>query len=276
MNYLIKTEGEVQEVHIRQDAYVIEANSEEEAQEIAIKKFKKNYNSINEEVSLREMGNKHRNAILAIIFMSIALLISFIPFETERSFLFLIRWTETISLSPELISTLVGTIVYALFVIRFKGIKETMSSAIDITLCVLSIFLFSSILNLSLLGDEMKLFSIIPIPKQVIYLLLLLGTIFTWMKMKLLGIICIITTTLISVANICVYSEAMGIFGVIYAISAFLGFMYHLSIEPQVLIRLPGIWHSVKKKSANIKEEFVEAGNEIKEVADKIKDIFKL
>ena len=63
---------------------------------------------------------------------------------------------------------------------------------------------------------------------------------------------------LVAVSNILVANEAMKIWGVVYVLSAFMGILLYLSIEPAVLESFPKIRKSFSNMFKATKKEFVE------------------
>ncbi len=260
MKYLVNAKGEITKLH--NEVYVVSADSKEEAQEIATNRFREEHNSINETVQIRAFGSRKRNALLAVLFMSVAVIISFIPFDKSFGIFGWTWWTEKISLQDGgIIPIIFGIVVYSVFIIRLKGIEELTQSFADIVLCVLSILLFASLFNLALNGE-----AVLGLSDSTMYLLLILGAFFSVVKEKLAAVICVFIVMLASLGNIIGYSDAMGNWSIVYTMSAFLGFLFHFSIEPQFLASLPQMGKFLKKHGNNFKSDVVEAGKELNEI----------
>ncbi len=265
MKYLVNAKGEITQLH--NEVYVVKADSEEEAQEIATNRFREEYNSINETVQIRAFGSRKRNALLAVLFMSIAVIISFCKFGKDFGILGLTLYTKEIYLQGGgIMAIILGIVVYSVFIIRLKGIEELTQSFTDVALCVLSILLFASLFNLALDGE-----AVLGLNSSTMYLLLILGAFFSTVKEKLAAVICIFIVMLASLGNIIGYSDAMGIWGIVYIMCAFLGFLFHFSIEPQVLASLPQMGKMLKKHGNNFKSDVVEAGKELNKIKNSAK-----
>lgn len=265
MKYLVNAKGEITKLH--NEVYVVSADSEEEAQEIATNRFKEEYNTLNAMVQIRAFGSRKRNALLAVLFMSIAVIISFCPFDKSFGIFGWTWWTNEISLQDGgIIPIIFGIVVYSVFIIRLKGIEELTQSVTDIVLCILSILLFASLFNLALNGE-----AVFGLSSSTMYLLLIMGAFFSVIKEKLASVICVFVVMLASLGNIIGYSDAMGVWSIVYTMSAFLGFLLHFSIEPQVLASLPQMGKMLKKHSNNLKKDVVEASKELNEIKEAVK-----
>ena len=265
MKYLVNAKGEIKKIH--NEVYVVSADSEEEAQEIATNRFKEEYNTLNEMVQIRAFGSRKRNALLAILFMSIATIISFYPFDKSFGIFGWIWWTNKISLQDGgIIPVLFGIVIYSVFIIRLKGIEELTQSVTDVVLCILSILLFASLFNLALNGE-----AVFGLSSSTMYLLLIMGAFFSIVKEKLAAVICVFVVMLASLGNIIGYSDAMGVWSIVYTLCAFLGFLFHFSIEPQVLASLPQMSKMLKKQGNNFRKDIAEAGKELSEIKKSVK-----
>ena len=170
MQYLVSAKGKV--ASEKYEIYAIEAQCEEAAKKIAEEQFKKENELIGECVYIQNPINRQKRAIYAIALLAVAILISFIPFEHKRSFLWWELESEWLYLAPEnLIPVVFGLGVYSLFVVRFKGVENLIKTKSDIILCILTVLLLASFFNLALCGESVRLF-FIPIDQSIIYIVI--------------------------------------------------------------------------------------------------------
>ena len=182
-------------------------------------------NEFSADVEMVEIKSDRRThkAVLAFIFMLIPILLSFINWKNGH---------DTISISPDYISTLYGVLIYAAFVVRFKGIPRTVSSWIDILFCVFNVLLFASFVKTILFTKTITILGIIKINIDT-NILLPVAIILSWLGLKIVSLICIAIITIVALFNITALNIAMGsIFGPLYVICSFIGIMLYLSVEP--------------------------------------------
>ena len=135
MQYVIQVSGDV--ANKRNKAYVINSSSEEEAQKIAAQSFCDEFYT-NSDVVYVKPHKRTNKSIASFIFMLIPILLSLINWKNGH---------DTISISPDYISCLYSVLIYAAFVVRFKGVQRTVSSWIDILFCVFTVLLLSSFIK---------------------------------------------------------------------------------------------------------------------------------
>lgn len=260
MEYLVHTGGEV--TTFQNKSYVINAKSEADALEIAKENFGSEFNC--EEFSvLTQTYTRKKRAVFACILMIIAIIIACIPFDSG----WWIFKTKQTFLKPNLESCLWAIGFYSIFVIRFKGIKRTVATPLDIVMCVLTVLLLSTLFSMlldapSVLGLEV----ISPV------MLLVIACIGSLLGVKLVSAICLSLVIIIAVSNISLASNAMDLWGVVYAMCSFVGVLLYLSVEPSVLEALPQVKKSFSKTLKTVKNDFVEAGEEGKVLTKTIMD----
>ena len=157
--------------------------------------------------------------------------------------------------------------IYAAFVVRFKGIQRTVSSWIDILFCVFTVLLLSTFVKTILVTKTISLLGLtdITISTNVV---LPVAIVLSWLGLKIVSLVCMGGVAIIALFNITALNTAMGtVFGPLYIICSFVGIMMYLSVEPafvetllQVrnvasrgLHRLSGDVSHAKTKAINVK-----------------------
>lgn len=263
--YLVHTSGEVSKFHNK--AYVIKATSEQEAQEIAKQSFKQEFDCIKFNAEVQSYARTKR-AVAACILMLIAIVISLFDYNYESKVLFLIPKIVEFSIAPQMTSCIFAIIFYAIYVIRFKGIERTIGTYIDIAFTVISVLLLSSVFQLILGTEDLKLFWFIPLPNS--YTVLVITIIASLFGIKLVSAGCMAFIAITAVSNLSVANEAMECWGVIYVICAFIGILLYLSVEPAILESLPELKNSFSNTFRIVKKDFSEAKNEAKTIINNI------
>lgn len=267
MEYLVNTSGKVSKFHSK--AYVVKANSEQEAQEIAKQNFKKEFDCIKINTKTQSCTRTKR-AIVACILMVTAIIISLFDYPYVDKFLFFFSKTENFSMAPQMTSCILAIIFYAIYIIRFKGIERTVGSRIDIAFTVISVLLLSSVFQLILGAETLKLLWIIPLPSS--YIVLVITIIASLLGVKLVSAGCMAFIAITAVSNLSVASVAMGFWGVVYVMCAFVGILLYLSVEPAVLESFSQIKESFSKTFNKVKNDFEEAKDEAKTIVDKVSE----
>lgn len=267
MQYLVRTGGEV--VCEQDKSYLISARSKEAAQEIAKERFAAEFSLVNKNIYTQSYDRTFK-ALIAIALMLVAVIISYQGWEFEKEAPKILaifgkeNSIEKLSINPDLDSCLYAAVFYFAFVVRFKGIKDTIASWIDVASCIIVILLLASFINIILSKD--LLFGKIK-PES----LLIIGMIFSWLGLKLISVICMALVALLSLTGIDKVSEAMGaVWGPIYILCAFVGFLFYLSTEPALIERFPQFRNSFNQGVRSIKNDFVEAGHTIKDIRGKM------
>lgn len=114
MQYLVNVSAEVYNKEVKARAYAINAASNEQAQELAMHSFNEEYYVVGEKISVLPYRRTSK-AVMAIILMFIPVFLSFISWKNDHN---------TISIMPNFVSSLYAILLYASFVVRFKGIHR--------------------------------------------------------------------------------------------------------------------------------------------------------
>ena len=242
MQYVVQVSGEV--LDKQNKAYVVDSKTAEEAQRIATQTFCEDFAIESDAVYVKSHKRTYK-AITAFIFMLVPILLSFIGWKNGH---------DTISISPDYLSCLYGLLIYAAFVVRFKGIQSTV--------LLLSTFVKTILVTktISLLGlTDITISTNVVLPVAIIL---------SWLGLKVVSLVCMGGVAIIALFNITALNTAMGtIFGPLYIICSFIGIMMYLSVEPafvetlvQVrnvaargLHRLSGDVSYAKAKAINVK-----------------------
>lgn len=255
MQYVVQVSGEV--LDKQNKAYIVDSKTVEEAQLIATQTFCDDFAIESDAVYVKSHKRTYK-AITAFIFMLVPILLSLIGWKNGH---------DTISISPDYLSCLYGVLIYAAFVVRFKGIQRTVSSWIDILFCVFTVLLLSTFVKTILVTKTISLLGLtyITISTNVV---LPVAIILSWLGLKVVSLVCMGGVAIIALFNITALNTAMGtVFGPLYIICSFIGIMMYLSVEPafvetllQVrniatrgLHRLSGDVSYAKAKAINVK-----------------------
>ncbi len=261
MQYIVQVSGDVLERQNR--AYIVNAKAKEDAQLIAKQNFCDDFSVDGDTMSVKYNRRPFR-AVIAFVLMLIPIFLSFIGWGDGHNL---------ISISPDLTSCLYSMLIYVAFVVRFKGIQRTMSSWIDILFCVFMILLLSSFIKIILVNETFNLFGFSKINIRT-DIVLLVAIILSWLGLKPISLACMAVIMIFAMFNITSLSTAMkSFYGPLYLISAFLGIMMYLSIEPACLEAISQIKKfttrtvtRIGKDVSDIKEK---PNNSVKELSDK-------
>jgi hypothetical protein len=172
---------------------------------------------------------------MTILFMSIAVFISFMTFigVIEKNFLFF-RWTEyeAFSISPSLISTLAAILLYLSVVVRNK--IKLFSDAYETTVVCLNVLFCASFLEL-FFPKEIWSIPFINISSQSF---LMIAVILSWIGMRAVSGFVWIFLFILAVTRIAGLNIAMGTYGVIYILSAFISIGLQLKDSVHLLTSL--------------------------------------
>jgi hypothetical protein len=182
--------------------YHIQGDNKEEAINQAMKIYRNVYpDAVNIKVT-----NNYRANGLAIICMLTACFFSFIPWYSGPL---------VFSLKPSMLSTLLAIGLYSALVIRLKGLHNSFCSPSDTILSLLTILFCSSFINFFLNDNFGKI-------------LLLVSLLLSWLGLKFIaGIVWIVLIAFVG-TRVMVANTAMGVWGSLYILSAFLGIVLQL------------------------------------------------
>lgn len=258
--YLVHTSGEV--LDRQSKAYVVNATSVEEAQEIAKSNFAEEFYVVDNSIYAKPYKRGWK-AIFAIIFMIIPIALSFIGWRIGH---------DTIYIRPDYISSLCALVFYMAFIVRFKGIHRVFETKLDIGLCASVILLLASFIQTLFVTKNISIFGLTEIPVDT-KIIVFVAIILSWFGLKLVSAICMLSVGVFAIFNITILNNAMGsFFGSMYIICAFIGLLLYISIEPAVIEALPYLNYSVNRGLDYVKRDFVEAGNSAKGIHQNIKN----
>lgn len=230
-DYVVRTQGEIEEVQLKNHTYVFQADSPEEAKELARIAFAEDFDISDDLVRPEVLYSRNSKVIIGIICMIVAIGLSFIKWYTKTGH-------ESISFSPNLKTIMYASIFYAAFVVRFKGIIKALETTTDIIFIVLNILLLSGLFGIFLTQTNFQfLWMTTSIKSDYV---IILGIILSWLGLKSVSAICLLLTLVLGLANLSTVSDAMDKgWGSLYGISAFVGMLCYLSVEPSIIDSFP-------------------------------------
>lgn len=220
MQYVVRVSGEV--LAEQNKVYVVESKTIEEAQDVAAQNFCDDFTVKSDSLCVKLNKRTHK-AIAALIIMLIPIVLSFIEWKDGHN---------TVLIRPDYTSCLYGVLLYAAFVVRFKGIQKTVSSWIDILFCVFTVLLLSTFARTLLVTKTIRflIFFKISIDTNMI---LMVSIILSWLGLKIVSLVCMGGVTIFALFNMADLSAAMGAFwGPLYILCSFIGILMYLSVEP--------------------------------------------
>lgn len=263
MQYIVRVSGEASSVQTK--SYIINSSSETDARIKAVEEFQEDYSILGDSVYAKPKSRTF-NACLGMFFMLIPIFLSLIRWRIGR---------ELISIGPDLTSCLYGILIYSAFVVRFKTIQRTVSTWIDIVYAIICVLLLASFVKIITVDKALSIFGheIFGIKTTV---LIPIAVLLTWVGLPVISTICIIVICLLALFKITNLSEAMGmLWGSTYIISAFIGIMLYLSVEPAATEIVASVKKSAqnslalfKVNSLNVKQnviKLIDSKNHIKE-----------
>jgi hypothetical protein len=172
--------------------------------------------------NVKEALNKR---VLSIVFMIVAIVLSFFPYEyaIPKRILFLFTWTESgvFRLAPSFISTLASIVLLSSVAVRNKRMMFS-STVYSITILVLDILFAASFLEFFVGGKPWS----IPFLNITSQTFLIVAIVFSWIGMKSMAFYMWIILYVLAVSRMTTGNVAMGIFGVIYILCAFLSILF--------------------------------------------------
>jgi len=209
--------------------YNIRAENHNKAENLALTNYQKIYPdsiNVNAKSSNRTMTN-----MIAIIFMSTAFILSLTPFHGQSG-------GVIFSLKPGLFTTLIAIGLYSAVIVRIKGLHNSFISFSDSLLSIMTILFCASFLNI-FIGDitiKTKPFFLndIVISGKII---LFVAVLLSWLGIKAIAGIVWVIVFIIACTQMIARDVAMGIWGSVYIISAFLGIFLQLKQMGSDLVR---------------------------------------
>lgn len=260
-SFLVKTVGEVTEVTQQEHTYIIQATSDEEAREIGKKLFAETHSVSSDKISLTAKPfNYQTRAMLAIIFMLVAVALSFVGWRTETGH-------DLIYFAPDLQGTFLATLFYSAFVVRFKGVEKSVQSVLDVLLSLAVLLLFASFFNIFLIDTAFKfLFWTVPIDSMAV---IILAIALSWLGLEIVSAFCYLVVAFLAMSNFSLLNDAME-FGWVYVLCAFLGLLLYWSIEKTMLEATDFYRGYVDKSFGHIGQTFTTAKFQTSSLTKKI------
>lgn len=243
----------------RDKTYVVNAPSgtEEEAQQIASEMFAEEFRCVGEVYTGKVV--KRNGTLWLILFMTVAILLSFVGWKKGHS---------TVSIRPDMISMMYAVLIYSAYVVRVKGIRKMLESIREIVVCILVLMLFASFVQIFLGTNEFKIFGI-ELFSFDSKILLLIAFLLSWLGVKFVSVVTLGLVVVCALAKLSIVNEAMGVWGIVYVLSGFIGIILYLKTEPQVVAALPSYRKSLKAQMSYLKNDIFEAGREGLEIKNK-------
>ena len=269
MEYLVETKGNVEERISK--VYSISAKNKNEAELIARKQFRNEYNS--EVFVVEQVNGKTKNLIVSFILLAFPV------------FLSLITWRNGITavkISPDFLSTIYAVFIYGAYFFRFKsnhsyesGIKIGFGMMDGIS-AVLLIALFSSFVQIFLAEITVPFISV----KVNTQYLLIVSIILMYGGMKRISALSFVIIMLVAMIKIATLNTAMGLWGFVYVITSFLGLLIFMMAEPSFIEFTKNfgrgttyiLKESVKVSGNTVKQVATSAKNKIEMMADGVSD----
>jgi len=202
-------------VPVAPHVYYVRAENAEDARKQAQSVFLDAYpDAVN--VSAEKETGKYG---LPILFLSLACFIGWIPWHGNG---------VVISLKPSLISALAAIGMYSAVIMRIKGFANSFNGFAETVLNLLLMTFCASFLNLFCGDMTIQIFSGVTVSGKV---LLLAGIVLSWIGIRKIAGFVWIALFILAVLRLLVADAAMGVWGVIYAFSAFLGIVFWLKQE---------------------------------------------
>lgn len=260
--YIVKTQGKV--FDIQDKAYEIVAQNKNEAEAIAKDRFIEEYPVIDQ-----HLHAKASPISLPTYISIIALIIAILPT--------FIRWAnghDIISLRPSFMSCVYALLLYAGYIVRFKGVVNMFQSWTDLIFCPLLVLLFSSFIQALFTTTTLHFFMWeLPIDSKT---LLLLSVALSWLGFRFMSVVCAMLLFILSVGNLFGLDAAMGsIFGPIYVIASFIGLASYMSTEPAFYEGFRFFGKDMIRSSLKFQDDFSYAKDTVKQAGSDIADIAK-
>jgi hypothetical protein len=239
---------------VEPNLYYIRAENQNTADEQALKIFRRDYpDAINVHASKTKVRNSP-----AIICLAIACVISLIPWNVGGA---------VFSLAPSMVSTLVAVGLYSAVIIRLKGLQNSFNGVSEIILSLLTILFCSSFINY-FCGDvniQIFWFKIFISGKIILTFAILIS----WIGMASIAGIVWIALFVLAATRFLLGDAAMGIWGIVYVLSAFLGIILQLKQQsPDFLNSLSREMVSIYARShSRIVRDMGYTASAIKEIA---------
>lgn len=263
--YFVKTQGDVQKIETASHVYIIEADSEDEAQELGKQLFLRENDVIEDTIATNSrQANRKIIGALAILFIGFAIFLSYIKWYPKGAHI-------PTFFTPSLRSVLIASLLYSSFIIRIKGIQEVTQSVFDLIFTFLNILLISTFISILFIHKELT-FLIFKIPIDTMSICMV-AIALAWLGQKSMSGLCILATAVFAFGNLTVISDAMGnIWGPVYILTSFMGVLLWASIEPKAAESIPFMQKSIHNTMSISRENLHEFGNSSVHLGGKFKE----
>ena len=147
--------------------------------------------------------------------------------------------------------------------VRVKGIHRTIGTKIDIALAIIVVLLLSTFIKIFLV---VKTFDFILFDIDVdTRIILAVAIVLSWLGMKFVSLALMMIIAVLSMVNVVNINQAMGIWGTVFVMCAFVGFLFYLSVEPAVIEARPYYKRVINNGMRKMKEDVGELGDVVKE-----------
>lgn len=262
MQYLVQTKGEV--IVPQEKGYIIEAVSQEDALIIAKQNFIEEFQVANEDVQIQSLKNRYKNLIIACVFLFVSVLLSFINWSYGH---------EIMSIRPNMISTLYAVFLYMAFIIRFKDLKQMLHSLLDMLTCIFMILILAALIQ-PLLKVQGIPFFIWKIPFDA-NIMIPIAIVLSWLGLGTISGMIYPIIFVLGICNLIFLNDAMGIWGIVFILSTFLGMLFYISTEPQFYSMKSYFSLSMKRGMSTVKSDMNETGQTAKKLKHSAENIVK-
>lgn len=187
---------------------------------------------------------KRFNPFPGIVFLAIAVVLSFFPYDLKSG-------TAQLNLIPNPICLFLSLIIYSSVVLRIKGLQEFFNSVTDVLISILCILLLATFIKV-LLNDAVEKSGVVNNFLEKFGLgnsiwLMIIAIVLSWLGQKNIAkYVCFIVAVL-GFVELCSIDGYMGDFkSIIFILSSFLGFVFYLKYEGKL------ITDSLKNTASNI------------------------
>lgn len=262
--YLIEAEVEAPYVRSEIKNMPIKATSADEAILLCKKELKSQDFSVNS-------VSKRASVIPGIVFLTIAFLMTFVKYYEPDGF-------NYVDLFPSPLSILFSIIVYVAFVVKVKGIENTLKNATDTIISVLFILVFATFMNIFTNNAKVSSGIIGKILGKIglnnTNYLIVAAIVLSWLGIKQIASFVWIAIILLGITELITCGNYMGNFkGMVFLLSSFLGFVFYLKYEGKKIINS---FRKLGVASNNfIKSNINESGEILKKEVNKAKNSFQ-
>lgn len=261
-SYVITTEGKI--IGSKNVSYAITANNKEEAIKIAEQHFLAKYPTIDNQVNLTDIHERNIKWVIAsIVMMSIAIFLSYISWKNGH---------ETISIAPDLISCFYSAILFFVYILRIKTLKNSFKSIWDIIYYFLLVLLFASFIKALLVQKNIAFLGLLNIEINS-NKVLIIGILMSIFGVKIVSVFCYLIIVFFAVSNLLLLNDAMGsIWGPLYLVCATGGFLTYLANDSELNEFVPEVKSSMTFVGNSVMQDFIGAKKEVSKISKTIKD----